>query len=438
MKKLFYALFLVVIGLSFTACADMDEELPVRHIKIQLQYPDDLASQPIESVEVTLKHLVNGMLFKSKTDSHGIATFEILDGLYEAAVSDKRMVGPRLLVFNGLNSNVVVNSKTALVNLPLEVSIGGSVVIKELYIGGCPGDNGKPFTRDQYVILYNNSSETIEIGDFAFTAVNPYNSHAENRDYVGEELSYAKDKVIPGGSAVWYFTGKVTLESGKEIVIAIQSGVNHTSTYSQSVDLSNPAYYCMYDSEKFDNKSYYPAPSEAISLSHHLKAYKFQGITANAWPLSNMSPAFFIFQPQGIDLKSFVENPENFTQYNNAKVNTRAMIPDSWIIDGIEVFKEDASKNQKRLLPSVDAGYINLTARLGHTLYRNVDRKATEALTENKGKLVYGYSLGVGESTDPSGIDAEASLKNGARIIYQDTNNSTQDFHQRSKSSLRK
>ena len=45
--------------------------------------------------------------------------------------------------------------------------------------------------------------------------------------------------------------------------------------------------------------------------------------------------------------------------------------------------------------------------------------------------------IGTDGSTDPSGIDAEASLKNGARIIYQDTNNSTNDFHQRKQASLR-
>ncbi len=46
-------------------------------------------------------------------------------------------------------------------------------------------------------------------------------------------------------------------------------------------------------------------------------------------------------------------------------------------------------------------------------------------------------NYGTDGSTDPSGIDAEASLKNGARIIYQDTNNSTNDFHQRKQASLR-
>jgi hypothetical protein len=83
------------------------------------------------------------------------------------------------------------------------------------------------------------------------------------------------------------------------------------------------------------------------------------------------------------------------------------------------------------LTPIVDAGYVALTNQHGHTLYRNVDKTATEALPENSGRLVYGYSA------DPSGIDAEASIRQGAHIVYMDTNNSSNDFHEREKCSLR-
>ena len=92
---------------------------------------------------------------------------------------------------------------------------------------------------------------------------------------------------------------------------------------------------------------------------------------------------------------------------------------------------------QKRLTADIDAGYVWLTNYQGHSVYRNVDKEATEALPENAGKLVYDYALGVDASTDPSGIDAEASMKNGAHIVYMDTNNSTNDFHERQKCSLR-
>lgn len=217
-------------------------------------------------------------------------------------------------------------------------------------------------------------------------------------------------------------------------MIALNGAIDHTQTYSQSVNLANSAYYCLYDIEDFNNALYYPSPSELISTDHYLKAYKY-GL-GNAWPVSQFGPAFFVFRPESTTLQAFVDDASTTNLYGGSASQPRKKVPAEWVVDGIEVFVQGADGNQKRLLPSVDAGYVELTRGMGYTLYRNVDKEATEALAENEGKLVYNYSLGVGNSTDASGIDAEASLKNGARIIFQDTNNSTADFHQRSKSSL--
>ena len=88
---------------------------------------------------------------------------------------------------------------------------------------------------------------------------------------------------------------------------------------------------------------------------------------------------------------------------------------------------------------AVDAGYNIMVKNLGYTQYRNVDKEATEAIAENEGKLVYNYAGAVSEEdTDPSGIDAEASIANGAKIVYMDTNNSANDFHVRKVASIKK
>ena len=125
----------------------------------------------------------------------------------------------------------------------------------------------------------------------------------------------------------------------------------------------------------------------------------------------------------------------------------RKKVPVEWVIDAIEVFNYGNAGNQKRLTPTLDAGYVELFNQHGFTLYRNVDKTATEAIAENAGKIIYNYSLGtqnvaikdqvIKGTTDPSEIDAEASIKNGTRIVYKDTNNSSNDFHQRIKASLR-
>jgi hypothetical protein len=112
-------------------------------------------------------------------------------------------------------------------------------------------------------------------------------------------------------------------------------------------------------------------------------------------------------------------------------------VPNSWIVDAIEVFSSGFAYNSlKRLTADVDAGYVWLTNYQGHSLYRYVNSEATEALPENAGRLVYGYSLGI--NANPSNtIDAEASIRNGAHIIFQDTNNASNDFHERQQCSLK-
>ena len=436
MKKMFYFLFCLMTVLTFSSCSDDDEEYKVYPVQIQLVYPETAGIIPSADVTVALKNTASGTEFTAVTNEAGLAKFEVPEGLYEASATDKRVVSAKVLLFNGLSSNVAVSAQSSTYNLNLEVSMGGSIVIKELYVGGCPKDDGSGrFAMDQYVILYNNSSETLDISDFVFAMVNPFNAVGSNRDYIDGKLFYAADKVIPAGVSVWYFNSGVKLESGKELVVSITGAINHTATYSQSVDLSKSEYYCFYDTEDFNHAKYYPSPSENIDPKHYLKTYKY-GL-GTAWPLSQISPAFFIFRPEGTSLEAFVNDPATTNYYGGNANMGRKMVPEAWIVDGIEVFKEGAKDNLKRLTPSIDAGYVNMTNGLGYTLYRNVDKEATEALEANKGKLVYSYALGVGESTDPSGIDAEASMKQGARIIYKDTNNSTNDFHQRSKASLR-
>ena len=146
-----------------------------------------------------------------------------------------------------------------------------------------------------------------------------------------------------------------------------------------------------------------------------------------------------IFEVEGA--KDVAKNNINYYQGKITPVFARLKIKDEWVLDGIEVFKVGQKNNQKRLTAKVDAGYVNHQNAKGYTLYRNVDPEATKAVPGNEAKLVYKYDKGTEidgkASTDPSGIDAEASLKKGARIIYMDSNNSTKDFHQRRQSSLK-
>ncbi|RKW60334.1 MAG: DUF4876 domain-containing protein [Prevotella sp.] len=315
------------------------------------------------------------------------------------------------------------------------------VIIKELYVGGCPPDQGKTaFQSDKGFILYNNCPQTAVINNLAVGILNPYNGESENKWYDGAgKLIYAADEYHPGTDGLWYFQAPLVIKPFSQVVVNVQGAINNTLTHSKSVNYAHKDYYAMYDPEVgYAHALYYPAPSELIPTAHHLKAVRIGQSTA--WALSSISPAFFIFQTQGMTPAQF-GNDVNYRIYvpggKQTATNACFKVPTNWILDGVEVFGASVvAKSKKRFTPEVDGGYVLLTNKLGHSLYRNVDKARTEALPENAGKLIYNYSMGV-SAGDPSNIDAEASIKNGAHIIYMDTNNSTNDFHERKEFSLR-
>ena len=148
----------------------------------------------------------------------------------------------------------------------------------------------------------------------------------------------------------------------------------------------------------------------------------------------------FIFQTKGVTPHDYATNVANIIYAPGAaqtKVNANLRMPNEWVLDAIEVFNTAYIANSNKRFPAeIDGGSVQMTNKMGYTLYRNVDKEETEKLPENQGKLVYGYTMGV-STGDPSGIDAEASIKNGAHIIYMDTNNSTNDFHERKAFSIK-
>lgn len=316
------------------------------------------------------------------------------------------------------------------------------IIIKEVYNGGVMlNDGSKNYQFDKCIILYNNCPQQAVVNNLCFGICSPFNAQANNNNYTESgQLSYESQGFTPALNGIWYYPQSLVIEPYSQVVVNVHGAIDNTQTVSNSVNYANKDYYCMYDPESgYDNTSYYPTPADVIPTSHYLKAIRY-GL-GTAWALSVTSPAVYIFQTKDVTPDVYATAADN--QWydggnNHQEANHCIKVPNEWIIDGVEIYaaaKKDDCK--KRLTADIDAGYVWLTNQMGHAIYRNVDKASTEALPENSGKLVYNYALGVDASTDPSGIDAEASIKNGAHIIYQDTNNSTADFHERQKCSLR-
>ena len=429
MKRLLY----IIIGVTLLLSCSYDETVDTDMLTVELKFPVH-SNVPKEDIRVELKSISTNAIFVDSSDTQGRAHFEVTPGIYEASVSITRQQGNSLHVLNGTTGQIVINKQRQVISIDLMESRISQIVIKELYNGGVLKDDGTTFMYDKSFILYNNSNTVVSLDNLCVGIVPPYNSQANSNWYGADGKLFYEDKgYIPTTDGIWFFPEVPHINPYSQIVVNVHGAIDNTQTYPQSVNYANADYYCMYDPEHgYTNTNYYPTPADVIPTSHYLKAIKIG--TSNAWALSISSPALILFQTHDVSPRDFATNVSN-QSYTPGAAQTDVFkvvkIPTEWIIDGLDVFSATSTGNKKRLTPMVDAGYVSLTNQHGHTLYRNVDKETTEALPENKGKLVYGYP------EDPSGIDAEASIRNGAHIIYLDTNNSSNDFHERLSCSLK-
>ncbi len=432
-----------------TSSCIKDEELTYESFTVPVQMQNPVTGEGMPGIPVVMSTTL-GNAWQATTDDSGWAHFVLPAGIYDLSASgfytDEEDIE---YVMNCSSSNIEVTATSSIVSqgmvLSMVASRRGSLVIKELYQGGCQKDDGSgAYFHDKYVILYNNGQLPLTIRQLGLGMAAPYNSQASNANFTSDgQLTYASEGFIPAIQAIWHLNDSLCLEGGEEIVIAINGAVDHTVSYSNSVDLGKGEYYCTYDPLSFTNTVYYPVPSELIPTSHYLTA-EFYG-QGNAWPLSQLSPAFYVFcVPDSIDIDAYANDAANIWYHNNTVAASSAClrIPTDWILDGVEMFTTISTKNAKRLTDEVDAGAVYLTNSYGYSVHRNIDVDATMAITGNAERLVYGLpatpdaSQGV-VPADPSGINAEASVKQGAFIIYQDTNNSSNDFFERYQASLR-
>lgn len=453
MKKIFTLFAAAAMMMGLAACSDDDADAYRTYaVTLQLLAPGQIPDADLSNIEVTALGST-GTTLVAVTDGNGMAKFELpLDRYTLSASKTLADNGVVYAVNYSLEVTVTAQDFAAQDVLALQMAAAVSkgsqqLVIKEFYFGGCQKDDGSGIYHfDKYVVIYNNSPVEARLANFGLGMCNPANAHATNYNVDSSgALVYANEAYTPSWQGVVYLPKEFVLAPYASATIVLNGAINHTTTYANSVDLSH-ADYVFYHVDGFDramNTKYHPAPSEAIPTDNYFKiAFVAQG---NSWAMSNSSPAFFIFSSGDTDIYEYGMNAEN-TFYcpgkEGNKVYACVKVKNEWILDAVEVWQADKiDKSKARFASTVNTGHVTFTNGQGYSIYRNVDKAATEALPENEGKLVYNYGLGTDSngaaSTDPSSIDAEASMANGAHILFQDTNHSGNDFHQRAKASLK-
>ena len=398
MKRIIYILTVI---LTLAACSDLRDANPyaddLHTLTVATQWP--VADVDRSGADVRVEDVNTGSRYVSQTDSQGLAEFLLPNGLYRITLSGA--AGKN--VFNASADKVVLSGKDFAINLDVVVSKAGSLVIKEIYCGGCKklpeeGD----YQADQYIILHNNDYQVQYLDGVCFGTLSPYNSAGSNPWISEGELP----DFLPIIQAVWQFPGDgddFPLQPGEDAVMCLRGAIDHAAQYPLSVNLNRPEYFVCYNATYFTNTMFHPAPGNLISQDRYLDVVIKTG-QANAYTLSNSSPAVVIFRAEDTTIQEHVLLAENVIQVPGSTVDRVVKVPFDWVLDAVEVFDGRSSANQKRLVPALDSGYITQSdVFLGHSLIRSVDQQAS----------------------------ADAGYE-----ILADTNNSLNDFYESEKQSL--
>lgn len=411
MKKLTIYL-LMMLSASCTSFGSDPYGDSVRTLDVTVVYPEEYAEYLRAGVSVTLSDRNSANTYTSQTDAEGVAEFRVTAGHYKLSVLD---MPDDAAVFNGSVELVDLSQKSSRVTVSLNFSKPGTIIIKEIYSGGCPQDppSTGTYTYDKYVILHNNSFETQYLDGLCFGTVAPYNSSAQNNPWTSTDSSgnlvFQDFAAIP--DCIWQFPGggsDFPLAPGEDAVIAYH-GVDHTVTYSQSVNLNRKGYFVLYDLLLYPGTKTNPTPvpGDQIDEAHYMKVLKKTGKSgeggANTYVISNNSPAVIIFRaPDGFDLPAYLLTKDSEAQ-NGSLLYTK--IPWEWIVDGAEVVDQTGAARTKRLRTDIDSGGVEFSGMSqGHTVHRRLNEASTET----------------------AGFE-----------IYYDTNNSSNDFYERETQSLR-
>lgn len=399
----------ILLSLALLAgCSDIDRANPyegrLNTLRVKVVYEEDYEEFMRAGVLVRVEDKGRGNTYQVPIDAEGYAEFSLTNGRYLISFAD-RIDRDR---FNGSADGIKVVDGDVDFTLPVIHSTAGNIVFKEVYVGGCAKTPAQgTFQADRYLILHNNDSEAQYLDGLCFGTLDPYNAPATNvwitQDNTGATVF---PDFVPIIQCIWQFGGDGTsfpLAPGEDAVIAVNGAVDHAAQYPLSVNLNKEGYFVCYNNIYFPNTVYHPAPGDHISTDRYLDVVIKTG-RSNAYTLSVSSPTVVVFRAKGMTIQEFVQNPDNVVQKPGSTVDRVVKIPAEWVLDAVEVFDGGSSKNQKRLSPALDAGYVIQTGTfLGRSLYRRTDAAAS----------------------------AEAGYE-----VLADTNNSSQDFYERMTQSL--
>lgn len=381
----------IILILFIVACNTY--ELPSTYkITISTKYPNEFNNGgAISNAVIKVSNIQTGRECMETSDENGQAEFNVRGGNYNIVVSFSEnhnividgYLTEKTILFNGSLTGQLVTEPNIQFTLQTEYTIvNEGFVIKELYTSGSKTPEEKSYGADKFVEIYNNTDQVMYSDGLCFGVVHSTTTYQPTPwvDNDGNLLDriplWSFVAIVPG-------TGQEhPIQPGDSFIIAL-SGINHRDDPNgnpNSIDLS------IADWEFYvEDGMYVDAPGTPNILMQRIT----QG---SAMIFDVRGQVCIIFRLPLDNLEEVFTNPDNFMVQPGGSFNC-FMVPYGWVIDGVENARLDDRGVYKRLPTSIDVGYIQ---HRGSKEKVSIRRKVSEVV-------------------------------NG-RVVYKDTNNSTEDF----------
>lgn len=382
-KGLLKATLALFILLGFSACND-DDEVQLANLKVQVTASNTFSTLSLQGIKVVITNTTDNTEETSTTDSEGIAYFaDIAPGIYNISTSvdlTAEKAGEISGYYEALTLNATANSVSLLAGVDSEETVtldgkpSASLVIKEFYYNGANDPTYSVLFKDQFVEIYNNSSETIYADGLYIAGLAPQDNGSSKTDTptpldLTEYVYATKILQVPG-------TGNDNpIAPGKSIVICLNA-VDYTDggANDYSVDLSGADFetYAIdwLESEGRKGNAYFDLDN--ADVPNMTCIYNF--IENYGWFNFDIpSASIAIFRNDNFTIERVANPLRDEPGYSDYFV--KIAVAD--IIDGIDMMFSAQTGNFKRLPTSVDAGfnYVEGNSYTGQSVRRKVAKE---------------------------------------------------------------
>jgi len=382
MKK---ALFIVSLLFLLVSCLK-EPGLTGYSVNLTVDFGADFPQDKKAGATITLFNQQKNYKINANTDAEGKILFPMVEpGFYSVTVSHSLGSGNIRYQYNGQDNIEVFSNKIA--TIIAKPAVPGAFVIKEVYYCGSRTPAGKAYYADQYIELFNNTNE-VQYADGISVFEHESNGNGVN---MWESL---KDTVV--AEMIWTIPGNGTqyaVQPGKSIVIA-QDGINHRDDPN-----GNPLSPVNLGNADFEFYVYTPKNKDVDSplVSNMLEDYTAVEVSEVTFRVQGGSAIAIAKIPGSTDEERKAYISKNLVAKPSSSGSSTSYYPkiaNKFIIDAVETVEDEAHAIYKRFPSEIDAGYTYVTT--GSYSGKCVRRKIKEVVS--------------------------------GRVVYQDTNNSTEDF----------